>query len=207
MLLFQVLIAEVAVGSIVFLKEIGNQLLERLLALLLRESLLHEVVGGLIELVLDLLAQLLVVDLVVILALGVGAELLHQFLLQLAHRLDSLVGGLEGADQVLLGDFVHLAFHHHDVVLRGTHHEVHVGLLHLLRRRIDDILAVDAGYAALRDGALKRDVAASHGARGGKTGQCVGLVHAVGGQKHDLDIHLRVVVGGEQGPQGAVNKA
>lgn len=136
-------------GSIVFLKEIGNQLLERLLALLLRESLLHEVVGGLIELVLDLLAQLLVVDLVVILALGVGAELLHQFLLQLAHRLDSLVGGLEGADQVLLGDFVHLAFHHHDVVLSGTNHDVHVGLFHLLESRVNNILAIDTSHANL----------------------------------------------------------
>ncbi len=163
-LLFQLLGVEIAVCRVVFLKENGNQLGESLFAFLLRQGLLHEVVGTLVKLVPDLLAQLFVVGLVVILALHVGAQLFHQLLLQRAHGLDGLVCGLQRGDKVLLRHLVHLAFHHHDVVLCGTHHEVHVRILHLFGRRVDDILAANACHAALRDGAFEGNVAASHGA-------------------------------------------
>jgi hypothetical protein len=79
-----------------------------------------DVVSGLIELVMNLLAQVLVVDLIIIFAFLVGTEFLGQFLLQQTHRLDSLVSSLQGTDQVLLRNFLHLAFHHHDVVFGGN---------------------------------------------------------------------------------------
>ena len=56
---------------------------------------------------------------------------------------------LEGSEEVSLGNFVHLAFHHHDVVVGGAYHKLHIGLLKLLESRVDDELAVDAGHARL----------------------------------------------------------
>ena len=82
-------------------------------------------------------------------ALHVGAEFLCKLLLEQAHRADGILGHLEGLEQVLLGYFVHLAFHHHDVVFRSTNHDVHVGVLHLFECRVYNVLAVDAGYAYL----------------------------------------------------------
>ncbi len=102
MLLLELFLGEVGVGGVILLKEVGDGLVESVVALLLRQRLVDDVVGGLVELSVDLLAQVLIVDLVVVLALDIGAQLLGQLVLQVAHRLDSLLGCLQGADQVLL---------------------------------------------------------------------------------------------------------
>ena len=118
-------------------------------------------IGRSVALVLYLLAEFLVVHLVFVFTLDVGAEFLHEFLLQLAHGLDGLVCSLEGFEQGALGHFVHFAFDHHDVFLGGAYHDVHVGLSELLEGGVDDVLAVDACHAYFRDGSVEGYVAGS----------------------------------------------
>ncbi len=149
MLLLEVFLGEACVICVVFLDEIGKNLVECVVALLFRQGLVYGVVGGLVELVVDLLAQVLVVHLVVVFALHVGAELLGELVLQLAHRHDGLLRCLESLHEVVLLHFAHLALNHHEVVLGAADHDVEVSVLHLLECRVDDILAVDAGNAAL----------------------------------------------------------
>ena len=125
---------------------------------MLLECLLRHVVGGLIELVVHALAQSLVVDLVVVLALHVGAQLLGKLGLELAHRLDGGHGSFQSAEQILLAHLVHLALYHHNVLSRSTNHDVHVGVLHLLEGGVDDILSVNACYAHLGDRTLEGNI-------------------------------------------------
>ena len=115
----------------------------------LLETLLRDVVGFLVASLLDCLTQFVVVHLVAVLTLHVLTQFLLQFLLEAAHGLDGFVGGLEGSEEVGLLHFLHLAFHHHDVLFGSAYHEVHVGLSKLLECRVDDKLAVDAGHANL----------------------------------------------------------
>ncbi len=135
-------------GSVVGFLEVGENLVEGFLArLLVVVAGLGDGVALVVGLLADLLAQFLVVDLMAVFALNVGAEFFRQFYLQFAHGLDGIHSGFEGTDHILLGYFLHLAFHHHDVLGGGTDHDVHVGFFHLLEGRVDDVLAIDAGYA------------------------------------------------------------
>ena len=96
--------------------EFGEDIVKSLLTCLLLKSLLGHVISLLVEFLVHLLAKFLVVDLMVILALYILAKFLRQLYLHLAHGLDGVHGGLESANHVLLAHFLHLAFHHHDVV-------------------------------------------------------------------------------------------
>ena len=102
MLLLKLVGCKVGMCLVILGKEVGDNLLESLLTLLLGQGSLGGLVCWSIQLVLNLLAQLLVVHLVVVSSLHVGAELLGQLLLEEAHGLDSLGGSLERADEVLL---------------------------------------------------------------------------------------------------------
>ena len=157
-LLFQLVLSQVGMLSSILLLEVGQNLLEGLSTGVLLEGLLGHVVGGLIELLVHLLAQCLVVHLVVILALHVLAQLLRELGLQLTHGLDGSHSSLQRTEQILLTDFLHLTFYHHDVLSRSTYHDVHIGLLHLLEGRINHILAIDASHANLRDRTLEGDI-------------------------------------------------
>ena len=148
-LLLKVFLGEVGVGGVVLLDEVGDYLVESVVALLLRQSLVDSVVSGLVKLVVDLLAQVLVVHLVVVLALHVGAKFLCELVLEFAHWHDGLLRGLESLHKVVLLHLAHLALNHHEVVLRAADHDVEVSVLHLLESRVDDILAVNASHAAL----------------------------------------------------------
>ena len=163
-------------------------------------------VGRGVAFLLHLLAELLVVHLVAIFALHVGAQLLHELFLQAAHGFDGFVGHFEGLEQVGLAHFLHFALDHHDVLLGGAHHDVHVGVFELLERGVDHVLAVDAGHAHLRDGAFERNVRAGQGSRGGKACQSVGHVYAVGGVERDVDVDFGVIVAREEGTQRAVDQ-
>ena len=146
-------------GRIVCLGEVCLDLLVGLLAVLLVVvAALCLGIAGIVGLLAYLFAQLFVVDLIVVLALHVRTAGLRKFFLHLAHRFDGLVRCLQSADEVLFGNLVHLTLYHHDVVLGGTDHEVHVCLLHLLEGRIDDVFAVDTGYADFGGGVFDRDV-------------------------------------------------
>ena len=151
-LLFQLFGSKLfGVFGIVLLQEVSNDFVESIVAFLLRQSLLGNIVHGLIQLVVHLLAQIFVVHLVVVFALNVFTQFLSQFFLHGAHGLDGIVSHFEGLDKVLLGNFVHFAFHHHDVIFGCAHHDIHVGLLHLFEGGINNILAVNPSNANLAD--------------------------------------------------------
>ena len=181
--------------------------LESLSTCLLLEALLRDVVCLLIACLADSFAQFVVVHLVAVLALHVLAELFAQFLLEAAHRLDGLVGCLEGCEKVALLHFLHLAFHHHDVLFGSAYHEIHVGILELLEGWVDNKLSVNACHANLRNGAFEWNIAASQCCRSGKASQSIRHVHTVGREENYIYIHLSVIVAGEKGAQGAVHKA
>ena len=168
--------------------------------------MLCDVVSLLIASLLDGFAQFFVVHFVTIFALDVLAEFLLQFFLEAAHRLDSLVSGFEGSEEVALLHFLHLAFHHHDVLFGSADHEVHVGLLELLEGGVDDKLAVNACHANLGNGALEWDIAASQSCRSGKASQSIGHVHAVGREEDYIHINFSMIIAGEKGTQGAVHQ-
>ena len=58
---------------------------------------------------------------------------------------------LKSLNKVLFGNLVHFSFHHHDVVFGCTHHDIHVGFLHLLEGGVNYILAVNPCNANLAD--------------------------------------------------------
>ena len=146
-LLVELLSGEVCVSCVVSLLEVRENLVESLLArLLVVVARLCDSVALVVGLLAELLAEFLVVHLVAVLALNVCAKLLRELCLQFAHRLDSSHSSLQRANHVLLRNFLHLALYHHDVLCRSAYHDIHVGILHLLEGRVDNVLAVDACY-------------------------------------------------------------
>ena len=123
----------------------------------------HERFGNGVNLVvsffIDTLAQLFVVMLVAVLAFWIG--FLHfgsQIQLSLALDFDSLVGEIQRIHHILLGDFLHLAFHHHDVVHRSGHDHVDVGIFHLLHGRVDHHLTIHTAYSHFGDRSFEGDI-------------------------------------------------
>ncbi len=56
---------------------------------------------------------------------------------------------LQSTYKILFRNLIHLAFNHHDVVLSGTNHKVHIGFFHLFEGWIDDILTINASHTNL----------------------------------------------------------
>ena len=104
-------------------------------------------------------AKVFVVDFVAVFAFNGLASCFGEFNLSLALNLDGFVCCLEGCEKVGFGNFVHFAFDHHDVVVCGTDHELHVGFFELLESGVDYELSTYAGYAYFRDGSVEGDVA------------------------------------------------
>ncbi len=112
--------------------------------------------------VVDVLAELLVVDFVAVFAFF-NAEFFCE--LNLCHALlfDSLVGCFKGGEEFGFAHFVHLAFHHHDVVVGSAYHQFHVGFLKLFECGVDDEFAVDTRNTHFGYGTVEGDVAHSYG--------------------------------------------
>ena len=124
--------------------------LEALLALLLGLGGLGEGVALVVAEVVNGLLELLILDVVGIVALvHVGSELVHELLLHAAVPLYLLVGELDGLEHVVLADLLHLALDHHDVLLGGGDHEVEIRIVHLGEVGVDHELTVDAAHADL----------------------------------------------------------
>ena len=157
-LLLQVFLREIGMSCVILLKEISQNLVESILTSMLLQSLVVDIVSWLVKLRLNLLTEFLIVDLVVVLTLHVSTLLLSQLILELAHRLDSLGSHLEGTNEILLRNFLHLTFYHHDIVLGSTNHDIHVSLFHLLECRVDNILTIDTSHTNLRDVVLERNI-------------------------------------------------
>ena len=93
------------------------------------------------------LTEFFVVFFVAIFALHGRTNFFHQFHLSLAVNLDSFVSSLQSFEQILFAHFVHFAFHHHDVFVSSSNHQVHICLFELFESWVDNELAIDASYA------------------------------------------------------------
>ena len=206
MFLIQIIRRQVRMGSVILLQEIRDDLVESILAGMLLQRLLVNVIHLLVK-SLDLPAQFLVVGFVAIFTLYVSAQFLGQFHLQLAHGLDSLSGHFQRGNEILLGNLFHLSFHHHDVFGSGTYHDIHVCLFHLLESGIHHVLSIDTSNADLRNGAFERYIRTSHGSGSCEARQCVGLVYAVSRKQHDLYINFGMIIRGEERTQSPVYQA
>ncbi len=169
----------------------------------------HAFTGAIVTLLIAFFAnqglQGLIVHFMAVFAFGF-AYFLGQIQLHLALYLDGLMGGLQGLDHHLLAHFLHFAFHHRDVVDRGTHHQFQVGLFHLGHRRVDDELAVHTGHANFGYGTVERNIGNGKGRGRGQGGESIGQVVAIA--RNEIDQHLGVgmVVVGEQGTQSPVDQ-
>ena len=76
--LLQLIFCQVSMLGSIFLLEVIEDLLESLGTSMLLESLLRHVIGGLVQLLVHTLTQLLIVDLVVVLTLHIHTQLLAQ---------------------------------------------------------------------------------------------------------------------------------
>ena len=186
--------------------ELGLQVVEELLALVLHRTARSDGVSLVVELRDDRLTQLLIVRLVAVLALYILTQLLRELDLYGAVLLDLLVSELDGTEHNLLRHLLHLTLNHEDIVDRTADHDIQVALLHLREARVDLILAVLANYANLRDRATERNVRYGQGSRSGQTGQGIGLNILLGRDQVYRYENLGVVIGREEGAQCAVDQ-
>ena len=78
--------------------------------------------------------------------LGLSAAV-HQFLLGLAHSLDSFVTGENSVNHRVFGHFVGTAFHHADGIFGTGDHQVQIGAGHLFVGGHHDVLSIDHSHA------------------------------------------------------------
>ena len=90
--------------------------------------------------------QFLIIHFMTIFTLNICTQFFGQFLLKSALGFDGFMSCLEGSQQILFGNLIHLTFYHHDIFLSSTHHDIHICLFHLLESRIDDIFSINACY-------------------------------------------------------------
>ncbi len=170
-------------------------------------SLFGEVVALLINGIVETLTEFLVVDLVAVLAFLGFASLNGELGNDTALEFDSFVSGLEGVEHHILAHFLHLAFHHHDVVLGGSDDKVEVGAIDILHGGIDNILAVKIRHTHFGDGAVEGDIGHCESGSGSKSCKLVGHSVLVTGDEGYLHLDLGVEIVGEKGTEGAVDQA
>ena len=180
---------------------------ESVFALMLGLGGLSEGVALVVAEFADGLAEVFVLLVVGIVAFcAVGAELGHELLLDAAVLLYLFVGEFDGLEHVLLADFLHFAFDHHDVFLGCGDHQFEVGVLVLAEGRVDDPLAVDPCDADFGDGTAEGQVGSGEGAGGGQAGEGVGLDVLLGGNQADVDEDFQVEIIRPQRADGAVDQ-
>ena len=161
---------------------------------MLLESLLCYVVSWLVALSINVSLEFVIINFVAIFALNISAEFLHEFLLDAALWLDSLVCCLESFEKILLRHFLHLTLNHHDVLLCSTYHKVHISVLQLLESWVDNKLAIDASYANLRDRTLEWDIRCCECCRSSETCKSIRHIDTISREEVDIHINLCMVV-------------
>ncbi len=120
---------------------------------------------------------------------------------------DAPLADLQRLDHVLFRDLERAPLDHHDRVVRTGDHEVHVGELKLLERRVEHPLALHAAHADACDRLRKRDFRRVQRVAGGDQPEDVGVVLLVGADHVDEDLHFVLEPLGEQRPDRAVDDA
>ena len=111
------------------------------------------------------LAQFVVVYFVAVFAFNQFAASFRQFELGLALYFDCFVCNFDSFQHFRFLDFVHFAFHHHDVVKRSTHHNINICFFQFRERGVNYILAIDTCDTAFGDRSVERNI---------RYGQCSG---------------------------------
>ena len=138
--------------------------IERLIApLLVGAAGLGDGIRFVVAFVMDVRAQCVVVDFVVVFAFCGLAGLFLKFHHGQTLLFDLGMRHFQGLQKFGFAHFVHFALHHHDVVVSGADHKFNVGFGNLLKSGVDDPFSVDACDAHFGDRTVERDVAARQG--------------------------------------------
>ena len=163
-------------------------------------------IGASVAVVVYRLLQLVVVHLVAVLAFGLLAVSLHHLVDSQALRLDSLVRSLDSFEHHGLRHLFHLAFHHHDVVIRSGYHQLEVCVLALLEGRVNHHLAIYTRYTYLAHRTLERYIRACERSTCCQTGNALRHVDTVSRIHRYVDEGLCVIIGREERTKGAVDQ-
>ncbi len=128
------------------------------------------------------------------------ADLLTHLRDQVDDRLEGLVGGLDGADHDVLGQFAGGGLDHHDGVLAGRHGELELraAVLKVLQRRVDNVVAVHVADRAARRRPVPGHVADRQRGRGPDRSQRARIGLLVGREHRADDLDLVAELLGEQ---------
>ncbi|CCX77445.1 unknown [Parabacteroides johnsonii CAG:246] len=126
--------------------------------------------------------QFVVINFVAVFAFNQFAASFGQFKLCLALYFDRFMCDFDRFQHFRFLNFVHFAFHHHDVVKRSTHHNINICFFQFRERGVDYILAIDACDTAFGDWPVERNI--RYGQCGGsrQSGQCVRHIFTVCGE-------------------------
>ena len=152
------------------------------------------------------LLQLLIVHLMAVLTFSLFAISLHHLVDRQTLRFDRLVRSLDSLQHNRLRHLFHLAFDHHDVVIRSSHHQLEVSVLALLEGRVDNHLAVHTRYTYFADRSLERNIRASQSSSCSESGNALRHIDAVRRIHRDVYERLCVIVRREEGTKGTVDE-
>ncbi len=136
-------------------------------------------VGAAITFVPHQFAKVLVVFFVVVGAFYGFAHRFGQFHLGLAMFFNLFVRNFYCFEHFGFRHFVHLAFHHHDVVEGSAHHDVYVGFFQFFECGVDHIFPVNACHTHFGDRTVERYIGYGQCCRSSETCQCVGHIFSV----------------------------
>ena len=133
--------------------------------------------------------------------------MLGQFDDRVDHRLDRGVTEHHALEHLVFAQFLDLGLDHHHRIAGGGDDQIHLGLLHLVEGRVEDVLAVDHADADAAD-RTHEGRAGQHEGRGGRDqGDDVGIVLEVMGEDGADDLHLVLEALDEQRPDRTVDQA
>ena len=187
--------------------EVLADLAEHLLAVMLigvgRGSLC---ISTSVAIVVNSLLQLLIIHLMAVLTLRLLTVSLHHLVDSQTLRFDRLVCSLDSLKHHCFRHFFHLAFYHHNVVVRSGNHQLQVSMLTLLEGRVNHHLTIYACYTYFAHRTLERDIRASQSCTCSQTGNALRHVDTVSRIHGNVYKRLCVIVRREEGAKGAVNQ-
>ena len=113
----------------------------------------------------------------------------------------------EGVDNGFFGNFQGAGFHHDDGGIGAGDDDVHVALLLVDNRRVDDQLAIEKANANASDGRFKWEIGAIGRGRSAGDGDDIGVVLAVSRKNHGDDLCFIAPGFGKKRAHGAINQA
>jgi hypothetical protein len=129
----------------------------------------------------------------------------EQFLLERAQLLDRVVADLQRLEDLRLRNLERAALDHRDRFGRARDGDVHVGVLQLLERGVDQPRVLDATHTDRRDRRVERDLRHAERHGGAEQREHVRVVLLVGRQHEARDLRVVHEAVGEERPDGPVH--